>query len=64
MNRPFQLPEHLPPQTAMALFELLSELADAIWQQYDTDLVKLIIAERDQPPAPQPDPDFDDDIFF
>jgi hypothetical protein len=64
MNRPFQLPKHLPPQTAMTLFELFSELSDAIWQQYETDLVQLIISERDQPPEPQHDPDFDDDIFF
>jgi len=48
----------------MTLFELFSELSDAIWQQYETDLVQLIIAERDQPPEPQQDPDFDDDIFF
>jgi hypothetical protein len=48
----------------MTLFELFSELTNAIWQQYETDLVKLIIAERHQPPDSQPDLDFDDDIFL
>ncbi len=62
MNRPFQLPDHLPPQTAMALFELLSELTDAIWHQYETDLVELIVAELDQPPDTQQVLELDDDI--
>jgi hypothetical protein len=29
----FHLPQDLPPNTAMALFDLLSALTDALWQQ-------------------------------
>ncbi len=61
---PFELPVDLPPETAMALFELLSELTDALWQQYETELVELIMAERNQVPASQQVFDFDDDIPF
>jgi hypothetical protein len=48
----------------MTLFELFTELTDAILQQYETELIQLIIAERVQSPDRQQDPDFDDDIFF
>ncbi len=64
MNRPFHLPDDLPPHTALALFELLSELTDAIWHQYEIDLVELICAEQDQPPDSQHSLDLDDDIAF
>jgi hypothetical protein len=60
MNRPFQLPESLPAQTAMTLFELVSDLAHAIWNQYESDLVEICIAESNQPPDPQQAFDFDD----
>jgi len=64
MNRPFELPESLPAQTAMTLFELFSQLADAIWDQYESDLVELSIAELNQPPDTQHSFDFDDDPPF
>ncbi len=66
MNTPhlFQIPEDLPPKTAMALFDLLSELTDALWQQYESELVELAIAELDHCPASQQTFDFNDDLPF
>jgi len=61
---PFPLPEDLSPPVALALFELLQELTDALWQQYETDLVKLIMKERHPFPASQQVFDFDDDPPF
>ena len=61
---PFPLPEHLSPSVALALFELLQDLSDALWQQYETDLVELIMKDRDQVPAAQQRFDFDDEIPF
>ena len=39
----FHLPQDLPPKTALALFDLLSGLTDALWQQYEIELVELIM---------------------
>ena len=64
MNRPFELPESLPAQTAMTLFDLFSRLADAIWDQYERDLLELRIAEFNQPPDSQLSFDFDDEPPF
>ena len=61
---PFPLPEDLSPPVALALFELLQDLSDALWQQYETDLLDLIIAERNQVPASQRAFDFNDEIPF
>ena len=44
---PFHLPEDLPPKTAMALFDLLNELTDALWQHYESELMDLIINNSD-----------------
>ena len=60
----FQLPRDLPPKTALALFELLSGLTDALWQQYETDLVELIMDDLNAHPASQLSFDFNDDIPF
>ena len=60
----FQLPPDLPPKTALALFELLSGLTDALWQQYETDLVELIMEDLNAHPASQLSFDFNDDIPF
>jgi|APCOG7522876152_1049122.scaffolds.fasta_scaffold19098_1 hypothetical protein len=65
MNRPFQLPASLPAQTALTLFELFSQLADVIWDQYERDLLELRIAELNPPPVdPQMSFDFDDEPPF
>ncbi len=43
----FQLPEDLPPQTALALFDLLTSLNEALWQQYEPELLDLLIGDSD-----------------
>ncbi len=60
----FQLPQDLPPETAMALFDLLSGLIDALWQHYEIELVELIMEDLNQYPASQQAFDFDDDLSF
>ena len=61
---PFTVPEDLSPPVALALFEVLQELTDALWQQYEIDLVELIMEERNQVPASQQVLDFNDDRPF
>lgn len=61
---PLPLPKNLSPPVALALFELLQDLTDALWQQYETDLVELLMKERNQFPAAQQVFDFDDDPPF
>ena len=60
----FQLPQDLPPETAMALFDLLNGLIDALWQHYEIELVELIMEDLNQYPASQQAFDFDDDLSF
>jgi len=60
----FKLPQDLPPKTVMALFDLLSELTDALWQQYESELVELAIEELDHSPDSQQAFDFNDDLPF
>ena len=61
---PVPLPEDLPPAVALALFEVLQTLTQALWDQYETDLIELIMSERDQTPAAQQVLDFNDDLPF
>ncbi len=60
----FHLPDDLPPETALALFDLLSELTDALWQHYETELVELIMDDLNAYPAAQQALDFNDDLPF
>jgi len=60
----FQLPQDLPPETAMALFDLLNGLIDTLWQHYEIELVELIMEDLNQYPASQQAFDFDDDLSF
>ena len=60
----FQLPSDLLPETDLALFELLSGLTDALWQQYETDLVEFIMEDLNAHPAAQQSFAFNDDIPF
>ena len=61
---PTTLPTDLSPETALALFDLLHDLADALWQHYELDLVELTMAQRNQCPANQQAFDFDADLPF
>ena len=59
-----QLPQDLSPKTALVLFDLLSALTDALWQQYENDLVELIMDDINAYPADQSSFDFNDDLPF
>ena len=60
----FHLPQDLPPKTALALFDLLRGLTDALWQQYEIELIELIMEDRNQCPSFQQAFDFNDDLSF
>jgi hypothetical protein len=57
------LPEDLPAQAAMALYDLFSELQSAVWDKYEHLLVPLCIAESEVPPVDPNDLD-DGPPFF
>ena len=58
-----QLPDHWTPEQALAVYEFLTELADAIWNRYEIPLIELLTPELEHNP-PEPDSDFDDPIPF
>ena len=60
----FHLPDDLPPKTALALFDLLRGLIDALWQQYETELLALIMDEPEADLDAQQAFDFNDDLPF
>ena len=61
-----ELPEHWSGEQALAVWELLTELADRVWARYELALIELIDADS----GPQRDPnqpdlfDPDDSIAF
>ena len=61
---PVSLPEDLPPTVALVLFEALQNLTSAVWNLYETDLIELMMAERNQAPPAQQVFDFNDDLPF
>ena len=61
---PVTLPDDLPPAVALALFEALQDLTWTLWDRYETDLIKLMMAERNQVPPAQQTLDFNDDLPF
>ena len=61
---PVLLPEDLPPAVALALFETLDHLTNAVWNLYETDLIELMMAEHNQAPPAQQVLDFNDDLPF
>jgi hypothetical protein len=63
----FHLPVsgHWTPEQALAVFALLNELTEAIWQRYQTDLLPLVDPQLNADTDPQLDllgPD--DDLPF
>jgi len=60
----FHLPDDLSPETALALFDLLSGLTDALWQRYESQLVELIMDDLNAYPPAQQAFDFNDDLPF
>ena len=49
------LPDHWTPEQALAVYEWLNELAEAIWNQYANDLLPVIAPELAEDDAAQPD---------
>lgn len=60
----FRLPDHLPPEAALALFDCLGDLLDAVWQRYEPVLLDQILHNQNTPPDPNVEPEFDDEIPF
>jgi len=64
--RTAEIPEYWTPEQALAVWELLNEVADRIWARYEIPLVELIRADR-QPEDLNSQPDLfdpDDSIPF
>ena len=61
---PVSLPEDLPPAVALALFETLDNLSNAVWNLYESDLIELITANPSQIPPAQQTFDFNDNLPF
>ena len=60
-----QLPDHWTPEQALAVYEFLTELADALWNRYEIPLIELLKTELEHNDPPEPDlSDFDDPIPF
>ena len=61
---PVSLPEDLPPAVALALFEALQNLTNAVWNLYETDLIELMMADPNPVPPTQRVFDFNDELPF
>ena len=60
-----QLPQHWSPEQALAVYDLLNELAQSIWDRYELQLLELIRPQLDEHDASQLDLfDPDDSIPF
>jgi hypothetical protein len=59
------LPDDWTPEQALAVYELLSGLAETVWNRYETPLIELLSPEFNQDDASQPELfDFDDQLPF
>jgi len=60
-----RLPDYWTPAEALAVYEFLNELAEAIWNRYEVALIEQLRSERDYGDTSQPDLfDFDDPLPF
>jgi hypothetical protein len=60
-----EIPDHWTPEQALAVFELLKDLTDAIWNRYDLTLIEMLAGELYQDDTSQLDLfDFDDSVPF
>jgi len=55
------IPDDLSPDAAMALYDVLADMTEKVWQHYQSVLVARIVNELVPPPE---DPDFDGEIPF
>jgi hypothetical protein len=59
------LPDDWTPEQALAVYELLQDLAESIWIRYEVPLTELLKPDIDQDDDAQPDLfDFSDPIPF
>jgi hypothetical protein len=63
-NPAITLPTDLSPETALALFDRLNGLTNALWQHDEIELTELTMAQRNQYPASQQAFNFDDHLPF
>ncbi len=40
-----EIPDHWTPEQALAVFELLKDLMDSIWNRYELTLIEMLAAE-------------------
>jgi hypothetical protein len=60
-----QLPDYWTPEQALAVYDLLNDLAEAIWNRYEIPLIELLAQDLDRGNGAQPDLfNFDDQIPF
>jgi hypothetical protein len=60
-----QLPDDWTPEQALAVYDLLNDLAEAIWKRYEIPLIELLAPEIEPQNTAQPDLfDFDDPLPF
>ena len=60
-----QLPDDWTPEQALAVYELLHELAETIWNRYEIPLIELLAPPcNDHDPAQPELFDFDDPLSF
>ena len=60
-----RLPNYWTPAEAVAVYELLNDLADAIWNRYQVALIEQLRSERNHGDTSQLDLfDFDDPLPF
>ncbi len=59
------IPDYWSPQQALAIYELLADLQDRIWDRYELQLLALLRPDLEGLDDVQPDLfDFNDDIPF
>jgi len=60
-----QVPVDWTPEQALAVYDLLHELAEAIWERYQTPLIELLAPPCNHNDPAQPELfDFDDPLSF
>lgn len=43
---PLRIPDHWTPEQALAVYELIDEIREAIWSRYQISLIELMQQER------------------
>lgn len=60
-----EIPDYWTPEQALAVFELLKDLMDSIWNRYELTLIETLADELYQDDTSQLDLfDFDDSVPF